>query len=821
MVRNLAAVACLGLQGSASALQAKTNGYFDYFDWGSLSSVNSLSNSYYGLGSLESLGLNVYTALQVERMEKQEETRALETPTSGKFPWLRYGVAMPQVMLGSDYKPPIDPKGIHILVPATGNFAAVYKWDIDSMRCYAARHGYTFVTDLTGKDGQLGVDKKCGCKNNDFFFRKHCMTACYLESHPEAKYVVVLDADVMAGNPAEPLDHWIGGRHGKKDTDISFYARCTQIEIAAGNYIAKNTKKSIEFLREWSSYEDKRPPGFSSSDNGALHAVLVAYLGLSGRPFHETRIAKDFSHAKFASSNCLSKYSKLTKLTPHYEDYFDFVQSCRHELRMGRQAKSMRTWLIDNDEPYHAPGEDRGPRSDDFEAFIQEADGMDLHGQGVNKDFSATIYPPSRFVVHDFVCGSPKYTVIKKGAPIFYHGIKDAHVVGGYWNITEPRSATGGLAPKCEFHGTGVEPIAWARGKCINQQRYGEVDFDCVEEFNTGRKKLRGKNGVNLESGNLLFKSCGALAVPDELLDKKTVADVGVVRSQFERGLLPDPQAPEGKNCMLDGTVAGQVLKKIERAEAPAANKKTRILCMVHTTESSHETRIRAIKETWGKQCDGFLAFSTASDASIPSVNIHVPGEKGKQTTWPRTRISALYASKNYLDKFDFFLTAEDDAFFFIPNLKKYLSSDEIQKSKDGLFLGHKFFNIDGQGLDYNSGGAGHVMDRVALKRMVSNLNEPECCPGDHPFEDVHTSKCLANIGINPHDTRDELQQHRFHPQPPEQRFAFNMSSATGWDREHDPEQQEGLDCCSKNSVSFYSMSPEATRNAFIYHNSC
>ena len=49
---------------------------------------------------------------------------------------------------------------------------------------------------------------------------------------------------------------------------------------------------------------------------------------------------------------------------------------------------------------------------------------------------------------------------------------------------------------------------------------------------------------------------------------------------------------------------------------------------MVYTMEQKHHTNIRAIRETWGPGCDGFLAFSTRDDPRIPAISIPHQGKE-------------------------------------------------------------------------------------------------------------------------------------------------------------------------------------------------
>ena len=56
----------------------------------------------------------------------------------------------------------------------------------------------------------------------------------------------------------------------------------------------------------------------------------------------------------------------------------------------------------------------------------------------------------------------------------------------------------------------------------------------------------------------------------------------------------------------------------------------------------------------------------------------------------------------------------------------------------------------------YNAGGAGYVLSREALRLFneFAYFNE-SLCP-DNIYEDVGIGHCLANLGIFPHDTRNE-----------------------------------------------------------------
>ncbi len=47
-----------------------------------------------------------------------------------------------------------------------------------------------------------------------------------------------------------------------------------------------------------------------------------------------------------------------------------------------------------------------------------------------------------------------------------------------------------------------------------------------------------------------------------------------------------------------------------------------RLFCGTYSTAKQHETQIEAIRTTWGSRCSSYLAFSTLSNATIPSIAI-------------------------------------------------------------------------------------------------------------------------------------------------------------------------------------------------------
>lgn len=92
-------------------------------------------------------------------------------------------------------------------------------------------------------------------------------------------------------------------------------------------------------------------------------------------------------------------------------------------------------------------------------------------------------------------------------------------------------------------------------------------------------------------------------------------ADPFVSQHLFASGQLPDP-TNNNLPCELKGKPNGQLLAKMTLMPVPS--NAPRLFCGIYTMESKHETNVKATRDTWAKRCTGFLAFSTATDPTIP-----------------------------------------------------------------------------------------------------------------------------------------------------------------------------------------------------------
>ena len=265
-----------------------------------------------------------------------------------------------------------------------------------------------------------------------------------------------------------------------------------------------------------------------------------------------------------------------------------------------------------------------------------------------------------------------------------------------------------------------------------------------------------------------------------------------------------------------------------------------RVFCGVFTIAApGYDVLLEAVLDTWGRQCDGFLAFSNVTDVlSVyttdtnvvegadthansyrhhQSVHIHTPGGEGYGNMWRKTQAILRYLHGSaWAVHFDFFLLGGDDLYVRVPSFRAYLATLPARPPEEPLYLGRST-RASAQ-LTYNSGGAGYVLNKPALRALVELLDESESGHGDPgcfhadqvSVEDVMVGLCLSRRQIYPLDTREwpisssgpELPRERFHWHRPNAEFTRLDSSSLY--HQYSLAPQYGPDCCATESVSFH-----------------
>jgi glycoprotein-N-acetylgalactosamine 3-beta-galactosyltransferase len=266
-------------------------------------------------------------------------------------------------------------------------------------------------------------------------------------------------------------------------------------------------------------------------------------------------------------------------------------------------------------------------------------------------------------------------------------------------------------------------------------------------------------------------------------------------------------------------------------------NPSPRLLCMIFTTETKHESIIPAIIRTWGGRCTGFLASSTRLDLPVSALNIPHEGPEAYDNMWAKVVSIWNYVYESHRDEFDWFYIAGDDTFVIVENLLQYLHSLETiaNKTMSGniherypFYLGRAMYTERFDEI-FNSGGAGYVLNRKSLSILYNAFHDPTDPCEAHlrtSEEDYMVAKCLRKYAVLPVDTRDAENDNRdrFHAMTP---WSSYYSAATGvgvnayWTHRF-VFFRNGSECCSPNSISFQEVkSPEYLYSLDAYLRVC
>lgn len=187
-----------------------------------------------------------------------------------------------------------------------------------------------------------------------------------------------------------------------------------------------------------------------------------------------------------------------------------------------------------------------------------------------------------------------------------------------------------------------------------------------------------------------------------------------------------------------------------------------RILCWVLTHPDNHQTKAKAVKDTWGRRCNKLVFISTTLDNDLDVLLVNVTEDRIH--LWGKTQQGLKQVYENYGNDFDWFLKADDDTWIFMENLRNFLYA---YSPDTPIYFGCKLKPYVPQG--YMS-GSGYVLSREAVRRFNEDalIDDQKCWNGTEGNEDVEIGKCLYNVGVLAGDSRDDINRSRFLPFPPD-----------------------------------------------------
>nr|CDS29441.1 glycoprotein N acetylgalactosamine [Hymenolepis microstoma] len=243
--------------------------------------------------------------------------------------------------------------------------------------------------------------------------------------------------------------------------------------------------------------------------------------------------------------------------------------------------------------------------------------------------------------------------------------------------------------------------------------------------------------------------------------------------------------------------------------------KKVRVYALILTMPASKLTKAVHVKATWARRFNGYVFISSENDTSLPSIRAVEKENRG--VLWEKTRQAFMYAKKNLINEYDFFMKADDDSYVIVENLRFILSKMDPNKP---FIMGRRFKKFVKQG--YLSGGAGYVVSRAALKLIAEGMEkEASSCRKRGGAEDVNLGACAEEVGVKMVDSLDEHGEEAFHPFNPSYMLDKKAMEHTEWVHFYNYYPiRTGLDCCSDHSVSFHYISPQDMYilDYLIYH---
>ena len=305
----------------------------------------------------------------------------------------------------------------------------------------------------------------------------------------------------------------------------------------------------------------------------------------------------------------------------------------------------------------------------------------------------------------------------------------------------------------------------------------------------------------------------------------------------YNRSLIPlESICAQTPGQGLEGPQGYEILQKVQIANDTNHHQpQPRLLCAIYTHPLMHQL-VRAAALTWGRHCNGFVAFSLETIPELNLLYLQHPGPEAYQNMWRKTRSIWQYVYRHYGKEYDLFHLGGDDMYVIPENLKlKYTqllaSASSTQESKNttpAIFLGQ--WVPHGPDKHFVGGGGGYTLNQPALRALVEQAL-PHCHVNTTAsFEDRLVTKCLHQIGIQPSDTRDPLTAeqtyHDHNPQslfdtipvPPgnsrqRRRASFHAKAAAYWETLPHPTQpnvtvgpRTGLQAVATHSVSFHKI---------------
>ncbi|XP_070543158.1 chondroitin sulfate synthase 1-like [Ptychodera flava] len=206
------------------------------------------------------------------------------------------------------------------------------------------------------------------------------------------------------------------------------------------------------------------------------------------------------------------------------------------------------------------------------------------------------------------------------------------------------------------------------------------------------------------------------------------------------------------------------------RTQKPPDTGKSFIFVGVMTAKMYLSTRAAAVNRTWARTIPGKVSFFSSADSNSSSLGLPLVSLPGVDDSYPPQKKSFMmlkYMHDNYIDKYEWFMRADDDVFIRSNKLESFLRSVNSTRS---LFIGQaglgnqddfgKLFLNHGE--NFCMGGPGMIFSRDTLRRIVPNISY--CLKNLYStHEDVEVGRCVRKFAGVDCTWSYEMQQLFYH----------------------------------------------------------
>ncbi|XP_041366714.1 glycoprotein-N-acetylgalactosamine 3-beta-galactosyltransferase 1-like [Gigantopelta aegis] len=199
------------------------------------------------------------------------------------------------------------------------------------------------------------------------------------------------------------------------------------------------------------------------------------------------------------------------------------------------------------------------------------------------------------------------------------------------------------------------------------------------------------------------------------------------------------------------------VMEGYDTRIADVVSEHVRVLCWVLVQDGAFHTKAVHINNTWGKRCDRLLFFGSTTNETSPVIGLGV--KDGRHRLAKKTFAALAYVFKHHFNDADWFLKADVDTFVVMENLKYFLSDEDTTRP---VWFGEHYKPYLSP-WSYNSGGAGYVLSREALRRFGSHVGHSLACTNANGPEDATLGYCLQTLNVKVGNTTDKHGRSRFH----------------------------------------------------------